>query len=162
MVDLTKKYSHNKQFPVFLPDSIASFDDPNEIAVTKENYTDEILYFYGWKIAPEPSVEMGRYLSWDDHDGVWVIIDPTEDEVRYQWHLIKIERDKLFAKHQWRVKRYFHQVENGETPVDDIIALDEYFQDLRLVPQTQTNPWAIVWPVAPDNPLEENVTTMGY
>jgi hypothetical protein len=158
MVDLTKKYSHNKEFPVFLPDHIYSFDNPNEIAVSKENYTDEILDFYGWKMVPdEPSVANGEYLSWDDHDGVWNVVTPTDDELRYQWYLIRMKRDELFSEHQWRVRRYLHQVENGETPVDNIVALDEYFQALRLIPQSQDSPWAIDWPIPPDNPLEEDV-----
>lgn len=159
MVDLTKKYSHNKEFPVFLPDHIYSFDDPNEIAVTKENYTDEILDVYGWKIVPdEPSLALGEYLSWDDHDGVWEVLCPTDEELQNQWNLIRRKRDEAFQQHQWRVERYLRQVENGETPLDDITELDEYFQALRLIPQTQTNPWIIDWPVPPAIPLEADVS----
>ena len=45
-----------------------------------------------------------------------------------------------------KIEQYNSQVRLGITPTIDIAKIDEYIEKLRQVPQTQSDPFNIVWP----------------
>ena len=73
---------------------------------------------------------------------------PTQEELTaQQWNLVRQQRDSLSAEFDWRVVRHARQTRLGITPTDDIKAIDTYAQALADLPDTQTDPFNIVWPV---------------
>jgi len=77
------------------------------------------------------------------------IIEPVSQEelTLRQWNLIKTQRDQLIASFDWRYIRYNREVRLNITPSDDITKLDVYTQALADIPEKQSDPFNIVWPV---------------
>lgn len=87
-------------------------------------------------------------------DGKWYrryVLGPTfanpEDEAAYiaakdaeQWSMIRADRNKRLADCDW--------TQLADASVDNL-SWATYRQALRDLPQTQTNPFAIVWPASP-------------
>lgn len=141
MVDLTKKYSYNNEFPVFLPATIIE-------QITVQN--DE-LDTLGWVIAPdEPELPENHVLCWLSNR--WIVVPLDDSRVIEQWRVVRQERDRLLRGVMNRVSRCLEEIEQGIEPSEDIVVLDEYCQTLREIPQIQTNPWQIEWPEYPQNP----------
>jgi hypothetical protein len=66
---------------------------------------------------------------------------PSEaDIIAMQWDTIRAERDAKLAASDW--------TQIADAPVDDLVWAT-YRQGLRDVPNTQTDPFNIVWPTAP-------------
>lgn len=70
----------------------------------------------------------------------FVTPSPTEDEVRERWAAVRAERDAKLASCDW--------TQVSDAPVDDL-QWAVYRQTLRDLPQTQTDPFNIVWPETP-------------
>jgi hypothetical protein len=62
---------------------------------------------------------------------------------------VKSKRDKKMNAFEWRIARYNRDIRNGNTPVDNIIALDKYMQDLADI-TLQEDYFNIVWPIIPE------------
>lgn len=81
-------------------------------------------------------------------DGVWtqnyIVSELATDEAAAkldaQWVAIRTERDAKLAASDW--------TQIADAPVDDLVWAT-YRQALRDLPQTQTDPFNIVWPTAP-------------
>lgn len=81
-------------------------------------------------------------------DNVWtqnyIVSDLPADETAAradaQWIVIRAERDAKLAASDW--------TQIADAPVDDLVWAT-YRQALRDLPQTQTDPFNIVWPTAP-------------
>lgn len=67
---------------------------------------------------------------------------PAED-LSWQWYLVRTQRDKLLYSCDWT------QVADAAVSAENVAAWTTYRQALRAVPQTQTDPYAIVWPTPP-------------
>ena len=67
---------------------------------------------------------------------------PAEN-LAWQWYLVRTQRDKLLYSCDWT------QVADASIAAEDMAAWVTYRQALRAVPQTQTDPYAIVWPDLP-------------
>ena len=67
---------------------------------------------------------------------------PAED-LAWQWYLVRTHRDKLLYACDWT------QVADAAVSAENVAAWVTYRQALRAVPQTQTDPYAIVWPTPP-------------
>jgi hypothetical protein len=65
---------------------------------------------------------------------------PTEEDVKEQWAAIRAERDAKLTSCDW--------TQIADAPVD-AAAWAAYRQALRDVPNTQTDPFNIVWPTPP-------------
>lgn len=66
-----------------------------------------------------------------------------------KWESVRVHRNMLFNKMQWRVDRYHREQRLGITPTtDDITALDTYFHQLAEVTK-QPDPNNITWPNPP-------------
>lgn len=67
----------------------------------------------------------------------------TEYQPWYRWHVVRTQRNALLASCDWT------QVADAAASAENVAAWVTYRQVLRNVPQTQTDPDAIVWPVPP-------------
>jgi len=67
---------------------------------------------------------------------------PAED-LKWQWYLVRTQRDKLLYSCDWT------QVADAAVSAENMAVWVTYRQALRAVPQTQTDPYAIVWPTPP-------------
>ena len=77
-----------------------------------------------------------------------LVIEPTPEELlAQQWTLVRQQRDLMILAVDWRITRYNRQVFLGITPVDDIIKLQTYIQALADVPEKNSDPFNINWPV---------------
>ena len=81
-----------------------------------------------------------------------VVIEPPSEEqlINDQWNIVRQKRDQLVSEVDWRYTRYNRQVRLGLTPTDDITQLDAYTQALADIPEKQTDPFNIIWPVYGD------------
>ena len=69
--------------------------------------------------------------------------DIPAEELAWQWYVVRTQRDKLLYSCDWT------QVADAAMAAEDVAAWVTYRQALRAVPQTQTDPYAIVWPTPP-------------
>ena len=65
------------------------------------------------------------------------------EDLAWQWYLVRTQRDKLLYSCDWT------QVADAAVSAENVAAWVTYRQALRAVPQTQTDPYAIVWPDLP-------------
>ena len=69
--------------------------------------------------------------------------DIAAEDLSWQWYLVRTQRDKLLYSCDWT------QVADASVSAENVAAWGTYRQALRAVPQTQTDPYAIVWPTPP-------------
>lgn len=69
--------------------------------------------------------------------------DIAAEDLAWQWYVVRTQRDKLLYSCDWT------QVADASMAAQNVAAWVTYRQALRAVPQTQTDPYAIVWPTPP-------------
>ena len=69
--------------------------------------------------------------------------DIAAEDLKWQWYLVRTQRDKLLYSCDWT------QIADAAVSAENVAAWTAYRQALRAVPQTQTDPYAIVWPTPP-------------
>ena len=69
--------------------------------------------------------------------------DIAAEDLAWQWYVVRTQRDKLLYSCDWT------QVADAAVSAENVAAWVTYRQALRAVPQTQTDPYAIVWPDLP-------------
>ena len=69
--------------------------------------------------------------------------DIAAEDLAWQWYVVRTQRDKLLYSCDWT------QVADASMAAENVAAWVTYRQALRAVPQTQTDPYAIVWPTPP-------------
>ena len=69
--------------------------------------------------------------------------DIAAEDLKWQWYLVRTQRDKLLYSCDWT------QIADAAVSAENVAAWVTYRQALRAVPQTQTDPYAIVWPTPP-------------
>ena len=69
--------------------------------------------------------------------------DMSAEDLSWQWYVVRTQRDKLLYSCDWT------QVADASMAAENVAAWVTYRQALRAVPQTQTDPYAIVWPTPP-------------
>lgn len=156
----------------FLPDNWQNFS--NFYALEND---EAFLKSLGWykvtKIVPEIDPERQHYgevIRWIENDVVYEteeVIDnpivpeplkPSEEELlERQWAIVRQHRDELISSFDWRYLRYHREIRLGLTPTDDIVAMDTYIQSLADLPETQTDPFNIIWPSYSPANVEVNV-----
>ena len=85
----------------------------------------------------------------------WKIETLTDEEqwqvLNAQWSAIRVERDNRIEKEQWKIQKHLSEVRRGVEKLSlDIGIIDTYIEQLREIPQTQTDPWNISWPLLQD------------
>lgn len=78
-------------------------------------------------------------------------VSVTEDQVNNfkKWKVVRVDRDQKIANMEWKVSRHQQEIAlSYETTLSDTeySELLTYIQALRDIPQTQTDPFNIVWP----------------
>ena len=69
--------------------------------------------------------------------------DIAAEDLAWQWYVVRTQRDKLLYSCDWT------QIADASMAAENVAAWVTYRQALRAVPQTQTDPYAIVWPTPP-------------
>lgn len=89
-------------------------------------------------------------------EGVWTKVWESEQLPEYQIQQVKqnkfdeirIIRDELMSKFDWRYQRYNRETRLGLPTSDSIEKLDEYMQELADI-TTAPDPFNITWPLQP-------------
>ena len=150
-VKMAKLYSINQNYPVnFLPQRLrlsngnTRTDYKNFDKLTAKELKDANVV----EVDPPPSISATQTLSWSGTK--WVVKDfPKEDiEVRTakQWEVVREQRDELISIQSKYIEQYLSEVRRGVTPTIDIAVVDKYVEELRQVPQKNTDPFNIDWP----------------
>ena len=69
--------------------------------------------------------------------------DIPAENLAWQWYVVRKQRNELLAACDWT------QVADTAVSAENVAAWTAYRQALRNVPQTQNDPYAIVWPDLP-------------
>jgi hypothetical protein len=124
---MTDLYSYKGAYPYPLPEDMTPYD-----------LADFVL------APPAPVTAPGEKLEWDGAQ--WSVREPNEAEVAIQWAGVRAQRNELLTASDVFVVRAY---EAGQPVPPETVA---YRQALRDVTD-QTNPFAIVWPAVPGNPI---------
>jgi len=111
----------------------------------KTTFTAEDLQSAGYfEVDQKPSVDNTKVVTWVQESMSWNVRDKTQEEIDFeiegQWELIRNERDKLLAETDFIVLKSYE----ARVPVPEEYVI--YRQELRDIPQSQTDPYNIVWP----------------
>lgn len=106
----------------------------------------------GFTAVPDmPVPNSVQVIHWDALNLNWIVRDKTLEELQAEtaavWASVRQERDRRINEMTWRYERYARHERLGLTQIDNIQSLDNYIQALANIPQTQEDPYDIVWPV---------------
>lgn len=152
-----KLYSHNSQYPKPIPFRIRLSDGTTR--TDPSSFTEEEIADAGYtEVSEKPTITNNQILDWDRTAVDWVVRDKTAEEIQSelasQWYNVRLERDQKIRDIAWRYERYARNQRLNITQVDDINTLDGYVQALADIPQTQTDPYNVVWPSLQETPEE--------
>lgn len=144
-----KLYTKNSSFPEPIPFRIKLSNGLTRTDPT--TFTAEEIADAGYIEVPEPPPSnSNQVITWNSDSLVWDIRDKTpqeiQNELEAQWNFIRKERDRRIVDVAWRYERYARYARLNIPQLDDINILDQYVQALADIPQTQTDPFNIVWP----------------
>lgn len=147
-------YSKNGSYPQPLPFRIRLSNGTTR--TDSGTFTEEEIADAGYvAVANPPLINSVQVLEWDSQNVTWLVRDKTLEELQAEtanlWRSIRTQRDKLINEVAWRYERYARHARLGIAQIDDMTALDQYVQALADIPQTQTDPYDITWPVLVDN-----------
>ena len=142
-------YSYKQQYPTSLPFRITLSD--GRTRTDPSSFTEEELLDAGYTLVDDqPSYTSSQVLDWDSLSNSWSVRDKSEAELQTeantQWVSVRQERDRRIVEVSWRYERYARCERLNITQVDSISNLDTYIQALADLPETQTDPFNIVWP----------------
>jgi hypothetical protein len=142
-------YTYQGRYPCPLPFRIKLSNGQTRTDPT--TFTEEELQDVGYTAVPDkPIVDSSKIVEWISDELVWSIRDKTEGElaveIAQQWGRIREVRDQKIQEIEWRYERYHRHQRLEISQVDNIADLDQYVQALADIPQTQTDPFNIVWP----------------
>ena len=146
-------YSVNGELPVAnLPQRIRLSDGSTKTDNT--TFTDADLVSAGiTTVADSPSYNPSTHkLVWNSETTEWDLTELSTDELSTltakKWKEVRDHRDLLLKEADQKVFRYQSEERIGiATHTDSISELDTYMQALRDVPQTNSNPDTISWPI---------------
>ena len=144
-------YTLNDQNPI--PELPKRFRKEEGTAVTDlESLDSAALGALGFKAVPD--IPDGGTLKWYQaitwQAGQWEIItldSSTQNNLKGdKWLEVRLQRNEMISLMSPKIEQYTSEVRRGITPTIDIAKIDEYIEKLRQVPQTQSDPFYIVWP----------------
>ena len=143
-------YTKNGSYPQPIPFRIRLSD--GRTRTDPSTFTEEEILDAGYTPASDrPIPNSVQVVEWDASNSNWILRDKTLEELQAEtnalWNQIRQERDRRIEAMAWRYERYARHERLGIDQVDDIQKLDTYIQALADIPQTQTDPYDIVWPV---------------
>jgi hypothetical protein len=115
------------------------------------SFTQEELLDAGYTLVEDqPSYTSNQVLDWNSTGNSWTVRDKTEEELQAEanlhWASVRQERDNKIQQVVWHYERYARYERLGIAQVDSIQDLDNYIQTLADLPETQTDPFNIIWP----------------
>lgn len=136
-------YSYQGDYPKSLPFRIHLSD--GRTRTDSSTFTPEEIADAGYvAVDNPPSIEPNQVLEWNGDDFLWVVRDKTLEELlaeeEAQWNIVRAERDRLLAETDYVVLVAYEQ---GIPVPEEYVT---YRQELRDIPQTQEDPFNIVWP----------------
>lgn len=146
-------YTKNGSYPQPLPYRIRL---SNGLTRTEPlSFTEEEIADAGYTAVPDmPPYNSVQVIEWDSANFNWKVRDKTLEELQFEkdnlWASIRKRRDEMIAATSWRYERWYRLDRLGLDQIDDITKLDTYVQALADIPQNQTDPYDIVWPVLED------------
>ena len=146
------QYSVNGDYPITtLPHRIRLSNGLTKTDNT--TFTDSDLVSAGiTTVADNPSYNANtQKLVWNRETTEWDVTELTQEELDQitdsKWIQVRSQRNYLLSEADQRVLRYQSEERAGiTTHTDSISDLDTYMQELRDIPQTNSNPDNIVWP----------------
>ncbi len=146
------QYSVNGDLPIpYLPHRIRLSNGLTKTDNT--TFTDSDLVSAGiTTVADVPSYNPNTHkLVWNSGTTEWDVTELSSDELlgltNSKWIQVRERRDLLLSRADQRVLRYQSEERAGiTTHTDSISDLDTYMQELRDIPQTNSDPDNIVWP----------------
>lgn len=136
-------YSYQGAYPTLLPFRIHLSD--GRTRTDSSTFTPEEIADAGYIAAGSPpTIESNQVLEWHGDDFLWAVRDKTPEELlaeeEAQWNVVRAERDRLLAETDYVVLLAYEQ----GIPVEEEYVT--YRQELRDIPQTQEDPFNIIWP----------------
>lgn len=149
------QYSINGEYPIIdLPHRIRLSNGLTKTDNT--TFTDEDLVSAGiTTVAEIPSYNTNTHkLVWNREITEWDVVELNAQELEdlnfNKWDAVRQQRNSLLNEVDQRVLRYQSEERAGiTTHTDNISDLDAYMQELRDIPQTNSDPDNIVWPGLP-------------
>lgn len=143
-------YTQNGTYPQPIPFRIRLSD--GRTRTDQSSFTEQEIADAGYTEVPEmPVPNSVQKVYWNSTTMQWVLEDKTLEELRAEtdalWNQIRVERDRRIEEVTWRYERFARYARLGLEQIDAIEDLDVYIQALADIPQTQTDPYDIVWPV---------------
>ena len=145
---MTKYYSINKAYPVYgLPHRITFPDGSTKTDVT--TFTEDDLKNANIvEVSSKPSISTMQTLSWSGTE--WVVKDLPELDAQakkeQQWGMVREERDALIKGQSKYIEQYLSEVRRKVTPTINIEIVDNHIEELRQIPQKNSDPFNINWP----------------
>jgi len=138
-----KLYSYNGAYPSIMPSRLRMPDGTTK--TDKTTFTAEDLQSAGYfEVDQKPSVDNTKVVTWVQESMSWNVRDKTQEEIDFeiegQWELIRNQRDRLLSETDFIVLKSYE----AGVPVPEEYVI--YRQELRDIPQSQTDPYNIVWP----------------
>ena len=145
-----KLYTKNGSYPQPLPYRIRLSNGTTR--TEPETFTEEEIADAGYTTVPDmPVPNSVQVVEWDSANSNWNVRDETLEELHFEklklWGLIRKRRNDMIESVKWRYERWYRLDRLGLDQIDDITKLDTYVQALADIPQNQTDPYDIVWPV---------------
>jgi hypothetical protein len=137
-------YSYKGQEPAPLPERIRLSDGSTR--TDSSTFTEEEIADAGYVIADSKpaATSSNKVVYWLNEQ--WNERDANEAELNAQWQIVRKKRDELLREADIRLMLSI------ERKVDDDY-IGDYKQNLRDVPQLNTNPFSILWPEYGDDTL---------
>ena len=159
------QYSVNGDYPITtLPHRIRLSNGLTKTDNT--TFTDSDLVSAGiTTVADAPSYDANTHkLVWNSETTEWDVTELSSEELSAltasKWIQVRERRDLLLNRADQRVLRYQSEERAGiTTHTDSISDLDTYMQELRDIPQTNSDPDSISWPTAPGESAEGESNT---
>jgi len=142
-----KLYSYKGGNPKVLPELIPT--ESGNFLTNSINLSDKVLEENGY-IRVEDKPETNNRFSYVTWENGWVIKDISDEEkssmIESQWEKIRMERDFFIRQNTWRYERIARRERLGLNQIDNIDELDVYIQELANLPESQQDPFNIIWP----------------
>lgn len=130
-------YSKDGSFPQSIPNRIRLSNGYTRTDST--TFTPEEIADAGYVLVDfPPEVIYPNKVEWIG--SAWITREPTQAEINYQWDIVRSERNRLLAKSDIEVLRCY------ELSIPVPLTTVTYRQELRDLPQVQTDPFNIIWP----------------
>jgi len=144
-------YSKNGSYPTKIPNRIIlsnGMTRTDSTTFTEQEISDAEYI----KVDNSPAVDYPNKLEWDGENLQWIIREPNEEEIAYQWNNIRERCEQLLSETDYKVTKAIELAYINGTTVDQELEPNyvTYRQELRdLCNNVNNDPWNVVWPTKP-------------